>query len=152
MAQPDALRHRRLRMTGTEPHAPRGVAGRGPNRDRGPCAGHAGAARRCTKRLLRLWAQPGPRAAEATRRRMHISAMPAEGPFGNRGPRAGRRSCVTRSGPTRLRMRISAPPAAGPARGQWAAIGPEELRDTERSHGCRRDDHLLSIPCTAGHG
>ncbi len=38
---------------------------------------------------------------------------------------------MTRSGPTRLRMRISAPPAAGPARGQWAAIGPEELRDLD---------------------
>jgi hypothetical protein len=36
-------------------------------------------------------------------------------------------------------MRISAPPAAGPARGPWAASGPEELRDSERSHGCRCD-------------
>jgi hypothetical protein len=33
-------------MTGTEPHAPRGTAGRGPNWDRGgPRAGHAGAVR-----------------------------------------------------------------------------------------------------------
>jgi hypothetical protein len=32
-----------------------------------------------------------------------------------------------------------APPAAGPARGPWAASGPEKLRDSERSHGCRRD-------------
>ena len=55
----DSLRHRRLRMTGTEPHAPRGTAGRGPNWDLGPRAGHAGAARRCTKRHRRLWAQPG---------------------------------------------------------------------------------------------
>ncbi len=39
----------------------------------------------------------------------------------------------------RLRMSISAPPAAGPARGPWAASGPEELRDSELSHGCRRD-------------
>ncbi len=47
---------------------------------------------------------------------------------------------MTRSGPTRLRMRISAQPAAGPARGPWAASGPEELRDSERSQGrCRRD-------------
>jgi len=38
-------------MTGTEPHAPRGTAGRGTNWDRGPCAGHAGAARRCTNLL-----------------------------------------------------------------------------------------------------
>ena len=34
-AQPDSLRHRRLRMTGTKPHAPRGTAGRGPDWDRG---------------------------------------------------------------------------------------------------------------------
>ncbi len=82
------------------------------------------------------------RAAEATRRYMHIWAPPAAGaagPIGNVGPRAGRRSCATRSGPMRLRKRISAPPAAGPARGPWAASGPEELRGSERSHGCRRD-------------
>ena len=37
-------------------------------------------------------------------------------------------------------MPISAPPAAaGPARGQRVAGGPEELRDSEQSHGCRRD-------------
>jgi hypothetical protein len=36
---------------------------------------------------------------------------------------------------------ISTPPAAGPARGPgpWAASGQEELRDSEWSHGCRRD-------------
>ncbi len=51
--------HRRLRMTDTKQHAPRGTAGRWPNWDRGPRAGHAGAARRCTKRHRRLWAQPG---------------------------------------------------------------------------------------------
>jgi hypothetical protein len=128
-------------MTGTELHAQRGAAGRGHNRDRRPCAGHAGAA-------LYEAAPPtvGPtgttgraRAAEATSRRRHISAPPAAGPFGNRGPRAGQKSCVTRSGPTRLRMRISAPPTAGPSRGPWAAGGPEELRDSERSNGCRRD-------------
>jgi hypothetical protein len=38
-AQPDTPRHQRLRMTGTEPHAPRGTAGRGSNRDHGPRAG-----------------------------------------------------------------------------------------------------------------
>ncbi len=60
-------------MTGTEPHATgsalRGTAGRGPNwpRDRGPRAGHAGAARRCTKRHRRLWAQPGPWAVHGPR-------------------------------------------------------------------------------------
>ena len=166
-------------MTGTERHAPRGTAGRGPNWDRGLRADHAGAARRCTKQHRRLWAQPGPLAmhgprelrvdactsrhrrprdplgiagrkraggaarlgAGATRRRMHISAPPAARPFWDRGLRAGRRGCATRSGlgPTRLRMPISAPPAAGPARGPWAASGPEELRDSEWSHGCRRD-------------
>ena len=77
--------------------------------------------------------------AGATRRRMHISAPPAARPFWDCGLRAGRRSCTTRIGPTRLRMPISAPPAAGPARGPWAASGPEELRDSEWSHGCRRD-------------
>jgi hypothetical protein len=46
---------------------------------------------------------------------------------------------VRAAGPTRRRMHISAPPAAGPARGPWAASGPEELRDSEWSHGCRRD-------------
>ncbi len=45
------------RMTGTDPHAPRGTAGRGPKWDRGPRAGHAGAARRCTTRHRRPWAQ-----------------------------------------------------------------------------------------------
>jgi hypothetical protein len=63
-AQPESLRHQRLRMTdrmtGTKPHAPpQGTAGRGPNWDSGPRAGHAGAARRCTERHSRLWAQPG---------------------------------------------------------------------------------------------
>ncbi len=42
-------------------------------------------------------------------------------------------------GPTRLRMPTLALPAAGPARGPWAVSGPEELRDSEWSHGCRRD-------------
>ncbi len=122
--------------------APRGTAGRGPNWDRRPCAGHAGASRRCTKRHRRPWPNRdhGPRAACGSYgSTLHISAPPAAGPFGNRGPRAGRRSCVTRSGPTRLRMRISAPPIAGPARGPWATSGPEELRDPEQSPGCRRD-------------
>ena len=66
-AQPDSLRHRRLRMTGTEPHAPRGTAGRGPNWDRGPRADHAGAVRCCTKQHRRLWALPGPLAVHEPR-------------------------------------------------------------------------------------
>ncbi len=131
-------------MTGTEPHAPRGTAGRWPNWDRGPCAGHTGASRRCTKRHRRLWARPGPWAVHGPPRELRVDTCTSRhrrprDPFGDRGPRAGRRSCATRSGPMRLRMPISAPPAAGPARGPWAASGPEELRDSERSHGCRRD-------------
>jgi hypothetical protein len=41
------------------------------------------------------------------------------------------------AGATRRRMRISAPPAAGS--GPRAASGPEELRDSERSHGYQLD-------------
>ncbi len=54
--------------------------------------------------------------------RIESSWSPA-GPFGNRGPRAGRRSCLTRSGPTRPRMRISALPAAAPAGGRGPQAG-----------------------------
>ncbi len=123
--------------------APRGAAGRGLQLGlRAAC----GPRRSCTALYEAAPPAVGPtgttgrvRAAEATRRRMHTSAPPAAGPFGNSGPRAGRRSCVTRSGPARLCMRISAPPAAGPARGPWAESGPEELRDSEWSRGCRRD-------------
>ncbi len=102
-AQPDSLRHRRLRMTGTEPHAPGGTAGRGPNWDRGPCAGHAGAARRCTTRHRRPWAQPGPSAVYGPRE-LHVDTCssrhrrPRDHSW-DRGLRAGRRSgCSTRSG------------------------------------------------------
>ena len=166
-------------MTGTAPHAPRGTAGRGPNWDRGPCAGYAGAARHCTKRHRRPWAQPGPPAVDWPRR-LRVDACASRhrrprdhswdrGPHAgrrscstrsgklrvvactprhrrprdhswDRGLRAGRRSCATRSGPTRLRMPTLAPPAAGPARGPWAAGGPEELRDSEWSHGLCRDE------------
>ena len=83
-AQPDSLRHQQLRMTGTEPHAPRGTAGRGPNWDRGPLYEAAQPAVGPTGTTGRA------RAAGATRRRMHISAPPAAGPFGNAGrERAG---------------------------------------------------------------
>jgi hypothetical protein len=40
---------------------------RGPNRDRGPRAGHAGAVRRCTKRHRRSWAEPGSLAVHGPR-------------------------------------------------------------------------------------
>jgi hypothetical protein len=43
--------------------------------------------------------------------------------LGNHGPRAGRSSCLTRSGPTRPRMRILALPAAGPAGDRWPRAG-----------------------------
>ncbi len=87
------LIHWRLRMTGTEPHTPRGTAGRGPNWDRGPRAGHAGAA-------LYEAAPPAvgstgtigrARAAGATRRGMHISAPTAARPFWDRGVAASGR-------------------------------------------------------------
>jgi hypothetical protein len=113
-AQPDSLRHRRLRMTGTQPHARRGAAGRGPNWDSGPCAGHAGAARRCTKRHRRLWAQPGPRAC--TGRGSYAST---HAHFGT----AGRETLW----------------------GPRAASGPEELRDSERSHVIDRMRHWSII-------
>jgi hypothetical protein len=45
LTTPSAIPHDR---TGTEPHAPRATAGRGPNRVRGPGTGRTGAARRCT--------------------------------------------------------------------------------------------------------
>ena len=128
-AQPDSLHHRRLRMTGSEPHAPRGTVGRGPNWDRGPGAGHAGAARRCTTRHHRPWAQPGPSAVYGPRRlRVDACASRHRRPRDHswdRGPYAGRRSlsCSTRSGPTRLRMPTLAQPAAGPARGPWVRRG-----------------------------
>ncbi len=118
-----------LRMTGTEPHAPRGTAGRGTNWDRGPCAGHAGAARRCTpNRDHRPWTGRGGfasthahlgtagretilgiagcgRAGGAARLGvdLHVYACPPwhrrpRDPQGDRGLRAGRRSCVTGNG------------------------------------------------------
>ena len=126
-------------------------AGRGPNRNHGPRAGrgsyasthaHLGTAGRKT-----LW---GSRAANGqeelldSERELRVVACtsrhrrPRDHSW-DRGLRAGRRSCATRSGPTCLRMPIFAPPAAGPARGPWAASGPVELRDSEWSHGCRRD-------------
>ncbi len=43
-------------------------------------------------------------ASEPTLLRMRISAPPAAGPAGDRAPRAGRRSCVTRSGHTDVDM------------------------------------------------
>ncbi len=82
-----------------------GTAGCGLNRDHGQCTG-----------------------------RVSISAPPAARPFGNRGPRAGRRSCATRS-----RSYASTHAHLGTAGretlwGPRAASGPEELRDSERTY------------------
>jgi hypothetical protein len=136
-AQPDSLRHQRLCMTGAEPHAPRGTAGRGPR------AGHAGAARRCTKRHRRLWAQPGPLAVHRPQE-LRVDACTSRhrrpwDPSGTAGRERAGGAARLGAGATCRRMHISAQPAAGPARGPWAACGPEELRDSERSHECRRD-------------
>ena len=75
-------------MTGTEPHAPRGTAGRGPNWDRG-----RGLRRSCAERYNAAPSAVGPtgttgrgRAAESSLRRTRILAPPAAGPA--RGPRA----------------------------------------------------------------
>ena len=80
-------------------------------------------------------AQLGPWAARGPRRSctaLYEAAPPAVGSTGTIGR-------ALAAGATRRRMHISAPPAARPARGPWAAGGPEELRDSEWSHGCRRD-------------
>ena len=94
-------------MTGTEQHAPRGTAGRGPNWDRGPGAGRAGAARRCTTRHRRPWAQLGPSAVDGPRRlRVDACASRYRRPRDHswdRGSYAGQRTCSTRSGKLRCR-------------------------------------------------
>jgi hypothetical protein len=126
-----AIQSWRLRMTGTKQHAPRGTAGRGPNWDHGPRAGHARAARRYTKRHRRLWAQPVPWAVHGPRE-LRVDACTSRhrrprDPLGTAGrKRAGR---AARLGAD---LRVYAC-----ARGQWAASGPEELRDSKRSDGCR---------------
>jgi hypothetical protein len=125
-------------MTGTEPHAPRGTAGRGPNWDHGPCAGHAGAAYEAALPAVGSTGTMGRvRAAGATRRRMHISAPPAARPFGDRGLRAG---CELAGGAARLGADLRVY-ACLSRHSRWAraASGPEELRDSEQSNGCRRD-------------
>ncbi len=52
----------------------------------GPSAGRARATQELHGAVRTSTAQLGPLAAEATRRRIHISALRAVGPFGNRGP------------------------------------------------------------------
>ncbi len=72
------FKHRRLRMTGTEQRTPQGAAGRGTQP--GPPA-VCGPRRNCTalyEAVPPAMAQPGPRAAGATRRRMHITLRDSE--------------------------------------------------------------------------
>jgi hypothetical protein len=139
-----------------------GTAGRGLNRGHQPC--------RATRRRMRISAPPAARpflgsravrgpedcSTRSGKLRVVVCMPRLRRPRDHSwdcGLRAGRRSCATRSGPTRLRMPTLAPQAAGPARGPRAASGPEELRDSEWSHGCRRDTVTvcLSISSTAGH-
>jgi hypothetical protein len=131
-------------MTGTEPHAPRGTAGRGPNWDRGPRADHAGAARRCTsaghrrpRDQLGPWAVRGPRRSCTALYNAAPSAVGSTGTIGR----------VRAAGATRRRMLISAPPAASPFLGSRAASGPEELRNSEWTY---MSTHAYL--CTAGRG
>jgi hypothetical protein len=127
-------------MTGTEPHAPRGTAGSGPNYDSGPRGVH-GPRQSCT--ALYEAAPPAmgstetigsALAAGATRRRMHISAPPAVRPYGDRWPQAGWRSCSTRSGSYALSHAHLGTAGRETILGARAASGPEELRDSERPY------------------
>ncbi len=52
---------------------------------------------------------------------------------------------MTGSGPTRLRMCISAPPAAGSAGDCGPRAGPEELCDSDWSHGCHGQHDLVTV-------
>ena len=134
-------------MTGTEPHAPRGTAGRGPNWDRGPCAGYAGAARHCTKRHRRPWAQPGPPAVDWPRRlRVDACASRHRRPRDHswdRGPHAGRRSCSTRSG--KLRVDACTPRHRRPRDHSWD----RGLRAGRRSCATRSGPTRLRMPTLA---
>jgi hypothetical protein len=145
-AQPDALRHRQLRMTGTEPHTPRGNAGRGPNWDRGPRADHAGAARRCTKRQRRLWAQPGPWAVHGPRELRVDACTPRHrrprDPFGIAGRKRAGGAARLGAGATRRHIHISAPPAARPF---WY----RGLRAGRRSCATRSGSTRLRMPISA---
>jgi hypothetical protein len=112
-------------MTGTEPHAPRGTAGRGTNWDRGPCAGHAGAARRCTNLLRSGTVGRGPN-------RDHRQ-WTGRGGFASTHAHlgtAGRETTLGIAG--RTRAGGAARPGAGNYASSYACLGgPEELRDSE---------------------
>ena len=134
-------------MTGTEPHAPRGTAGRGPNWDRGPCAGYAGAARHCTKRHRRPWAQPGPPSVDGPRRlRVDACASRHRRPRDHswdRWPHAGWRSCSTRSG--KLRVVACTPRHRRPRDHSWD----RGLRAGRRSCATRSGPTRLRMPTLA---
>ncbi len=123
-------------MTGTEPHAPRGTAGRGPNWDRGPRATQElhGAVRSGTAGC-RLNRDHGPctgRGGSYASTYAHLGTAGREtlwGPRAASGPEELRDSERTYAS-THAYLGIA---AAGPARGQWAASGPEKLRDSEWS-------------------
>ena len=70
---------------------------------------------------------------------LYEAAQPAMGSTGTMRARPGTMGHARAAGATRRRMHISAPPAARPFGGSRAASGPEELRDSEWPHGCRRD-------------
>jgi hypothetical protein len=113
-------------MTGTEPHAPLGTAGRGPNWDRGRA-----------RRGQPGWAVHRPRELRVDSCTSRHS-RPRD-PLGTAGRKRAEGAARLGADQRVYACVGSAPPAAGPARGAWAASGPEELLDSELSHGCRRD-------------
>jgi hypothetical protein len=125
-AQPDALCHRRLRMTGTEPHASRGSAGSGtqPRPQALPCSMRA-----------------TPELHGAVRR-----GTAGRGPNRDHLPRTGRGGYAS----THAHLGTT---GRGPLWEPRAASGPEELRDSEWPLACPRDAVTVCFrSCTAGHG
>ncbi len=128
---PSATPHDRHRAACSAGH-------RRPRAQLGPWAGR-GLRRSCTalynaapSAMGSAWTMGRARAAEATRRRMRISAPPAARPFlGSRAVRGPEELLDPERETTRRRMHASAPPAARPFLGSLAAGGPEELRDSE---------------------
>ena len=151
MAHPDSLRHRRFRMTGSGPHAPRGTAGRGPNWDRGPGAGYAGAARSGTTRHRRPWAQPGPPAVDGPRSLRFDARAPR-----HRRPRdhTGTAGCGRADGATRRCSTSRAHPAVLTQRGlragsTWEPRGASGRVDQVGSTGrerLRRSCRISELP------
>jgi hypothetical protein len=108
------------------------------------CAGHAGAARRCTKRHRRPWAQPGPPAVDGPRR-LSVDACasrhrrPRDHSW-DRGLCAGRRSCSSRSG--KLRVVACTPRHRRPRDHSWD----RGLRAGRRSCTTRSGPTRLRMP------